>query len=536
MSETPLQPEEMRGWAVPVTRQLAEACLAGLERGDGFGIVARGLKEAIGLDPRKSAGALPAAAGAVMAHVDGQLADRLNRFRTAETAATLFLQLAQENVQAMPGPTDPLDEWRRQMAAATDSPKTFTRALASAMLWAGRVTVRATAERFPEWPGVGDAIELVLKRSDETITKQLQREWRRRVPRKSNRKVDLVFDPSELLQVPNILQHGTRNLGLVLSGAGDWQTDPMGGKKLALVNGHPIGFIEIGDGGEDEAGRIIDKLGPRALKTMIAVSKLLYEKTRGYPVNQAATLTIREVALARGEKPDKSRKVDPEVLRGIAHDLRACTRLFVWGAGGAYDAKKRAAPEGWLSPLLLITAIKVSQKMLDGDELPYTFDAMLGRPWAEAIKDRFDVMQVAPGFMRLNPTRDEHAMRLAWYYLTTFRYRMQKAPRMPPVKIERLCADARISIDRNNLGRFVRRLEDWHARLRKEEIIGDYGRAPDLPIDTTQPSRFVAETAYWAEPPGAILEAYREQREKALARAGAVSRPPRQSRSAGGRG
>ncbi len=167
-----------------------------------------------------------------------------------------------------------------------------------------------------------------------------------------------------------------------------------------------------------------------------------------------------------------------------------------------------------------ITAVHVSQPGFDGEVLALEFEAMLGRNWAEAIKDDFNVVQVAPGLMELDPTHDANAIRLAWYYLTEFRYRMTKGPRKEPPRIEKLLADAKIPVDRRKLTRTLDRLDGWHRRLHELQIIGRYERTPPAAEACPwQPSRVYAEGFYGVEPPTTILAAYREQREKSLAEA-----------------
>jgi hypothetical protein len=335
--------------------------------------------------------------------------------------------------------------------------------------------------------------------------------------RKSNRKVVMPFSADSLYLIPNIQNHGTRHLGLMATGAAIWMDGPQGGVKLAQINDATIGMIEIGVGGDDEAGKIIEALGAVTLQAMVAISKLIFEKTKGAPVNQAVTLTIREIAAAMERKPDKSRHIDSETLRRIGEATRPLTRILTWGADGKWDTKKHAySSSGWMAPFLSITAIHAKQTTLDGDFYPYEFDAMLGRNWAEALRDRYDLIQLVPGFMKLNPSTEAQAIKLAWFYITDFRYRATKGPRKQPLGIERLCMDARIEVDKVNLSRFLTRLDGWHKRIQDLGIIGGYQRTPS-PSTNWAPRQIFAEGTYQIEPPTALVSAYKDMRTKQLA-------------------
>lgn len=347
-----------------------------------------------------------------------------------------------------------------------------------------------------------------------------------KLDRKRNLKVDLPWKPATPFVVANILDHATRRLGQMVAGGADWAFDLNQSAQIARIEGQAVGMIRLGTGGEDEAGRIIDALGARTLKTMIGTTRLLYERTNGLPKDHAAEVSVREIAEAIGYKPSQTRTIDPKILRGISEDIRALTRILTWGADGPYDGKRHRVPTGWIAPLLNIVAVSEEQIAFEGESLPYRFKAMLGENWAEAIKERFDVVQIAPGFMDLRAKQDEQAIRLGWYYLTDFRYRMTKGPKKAPTPIARICADARIKVDEVNLTRFLDRLESWHALLQAKGVIGDYQRDPNADPKANgnlPPGKIYEEGTYTVEPPEAVLEAYRTYRIKAIER-GKVSK------------
>ncbi|MEK7217189.1 MAG: hypothetical protein AAB289_16520, partial [Chloroflexota bacterium] len=230
-------------------------------------------------------------------------------------------------------------------------------------------------------------------------------------PRKSTRKMTLPWTGGNFL-VPNIYNHGTRVMGQLVAGAGDWSRAQGQNALVATLDGRNlVGMIDL-TYGEDAARRVIDALRPRALKTLVAVSRLLYERTHGQPLNTSATLNVREIALATGHNPDGWRKISPEVLTAISSDLRALSQIMTYAADGEFDPKHRRHPSGWIAPLLQITAVHVAHPLADGDTSVYEFDAMLGRNWVQAMKERFGVVQIPPGFMQLN---DQETL-LAWWY------------------------------------------------------------------------------------------------------------------------
>jgi hypothetical protein len=65
-------------------------------------------------------------------------------------------------------------------------------------------------------------------------------------PHKSNRKITLPWTADSLYPVPNIQNHGTRNLGIILSGGAELRDDPEGGLgKIAVLADRTIGRIDF---------------------------------------------------------------------------------------------------------------------------------------------------------------------------------------------------------------------------------------------------------------------------------------------------
>jgi hypothetical protein len=341
-------------------------------------------------------------------------------------------------------------------------------------------------------------------------------------PRKSTRKVVLPreFADHQLI-MPNIQNHATRHLGQIMAGAATWEHDPNSKAFQARINGQTVGMIAIGSEGVDEAARIGSVLSPRALQTMVAVTNLILQKTHGMPVNRGATIHVREIALATGHTSSGKRAIDPATLARIGADLRAMSRVMTWGADGPWNKQNHRYPSAWIAPLIVIAAVHVEQPSLHGDPVPYEFDAMLGRPWAAAVRDHFDVAQVAPGFLKLDASRDEQAIRLAWWYQTQFRYGMMYGPRSSFPSLKELTARAVLSPstqgadkhETKNLRRLLDRLDGWHRKLAELEIIGSFRLLPAMPSDT--PLRTLCEACwYGVAPPAAISGAYEPQRYK----------------------
>jgi hypothetical protein len=332
-------------------------------------------------------------------------------------------------------------------------------------------------------------------------------------PHKSNRKITLPWPADSLYPVPNIQNHGTRNLGIILSGGAELRDDPEGGLgKIAVLADRTIGRVDF----TREAERaLLDVVSPRTIKTMVATARLIWEKTNHQAIpNQAATLSIGEIARAMGYTAGKDRAIDPLITQRIASDVFLLNRVVTWAADGPYERQKRKRQSGWIAPLIVITAVHVEQETFDGPALPYEFDAMLGRNWAAALANT-DILQVAPGFIELD---EESAIRLAWYYLTEFRYRMTRPEPGPTLNIAALCEAARIDAGlAKNRARFLERLERWHALLQSVGVIGTYERVPPADVDES-PGQLFTEANYRVEPPKPILEAYQRSRQYAINR------------------
>jgi hypothetical protein len=336
--------------------------------------------------------------------------------------------------------------------------------------------------------------------------------------RATNRKIELPWPEGSLFPVPNVQNHGVRNLAHIIARDVRWQPDPGGGRgEVAVLDGKAIGRIDFTPSQEGAERKLLDLLGPRAIKTMVVTSRLIIEGTNRSPLNHAATLRVGEIARAMGYKVGRDRKIDPEIIRRVAGDVYMLSKVETWAADGPYDPKTKQYRSGWVAPLIAITAVHAQQLAMEGPPLPFEFDAMLGRNWAQALLDS-DLLQIAPGLMDLH---DENVIRLAWYYLTEFRYRMTKRTPGAARKIAALCAEARIDAGQpKHRGRFLERLEGWHVQLADKGVIGTYARAP-TPGEVKQdnawtPARIFAEGEYHVEPPPAILEAYQPARQHAL--------------------
>jgi hypothetical protein len=331
--------------------------------------------------------------------------------------------------------------------------------------------------------------------------------------RATNRKVALPFPAGTIFRTPNIQNHGNRHLARIIAGDAAWEADPSGGhRQIAILDGQAIGRIDFSTGQEAAERVLLRVLSPRAIKTMVATSRLILDGTSRSPLNHGVTIRVAEIARAMGYKPDKHRAIDPEIMRRCARDVYMLSKIETWAADGPYNPKAPRRQSGWIAPLIAITAVHVSQVAMDEPPLPYEFDAMLGRNWGQALLDS-DFLQIAPGLMEIH---DDSAIRLAWFYLTEFRYRMRKRTAGATRKITALCVESGIDPGQaKDRGRFLQRLEGWHAQLKEQEVLGDYDRTPPLG-DNMPPSRIFAEGEYHAEPPVAILQAYAESRRHAL--------------------
>ena len=335
--------------------------------------------------------------------------------------------------------------------------------------------------------------------------------------RPSTRKIETPWDPDTLYPTPNLQGNGTRNLGRIASGDVAWTYDPNGaGSMLALVGESAIGRVDLSPGREGDALKSILEhvASPRALKTIVGVSRLVWEKTERKPLNRIATVTLGELARAAGYEPGPDRNVKAEIRQRLGKELRALCAITTWASDGPYDKKTRKRPMEWVAPLLSISAVLLEQLTADEGPVPVELDVMLGRNWAAAYSAT-DLVQIAPGFMKLH---DDNVIRLGWFYQTEFRYRMTAARTTVKRTISSLCEEAVIDPgETKHRGRFLERLDKWHAELLDLNVIGAYGRTPSMGSDTT-PGAAWARGMYTVRPPKSIMEAYADTRAKALAR------------------
>jgi len=349
--------------------------------------------------------------------------------------------------------------------------------------------------------------EQVFELADTIELGKHPKEWPPRSPRPSNRKINRPWTAESLYLMPNNGNHGTRNLGLMASNRDLWVSAPTGGYQ-ALINGAIVGMVELTD--ERALQQLTNTLSPRTMQTMVAITRLLWEKSSHKPLNFVATCTLGEIARAMGYKAGRGRKIDPEIRLGISHDIRALTQIKSYGADGAYDKRTRRWPSGWLAPLLSMSAVHVQTDLL-GENVPYEFDLMLGRNWAETL-EHYDVIQVAPGFLEL---KEDAPIKLGWFYTTAFRDRMTKSKSTVRRSITTLCDEARIDPGSvKHRGRFLDRLDNWHDQLQRQGVIGSYDRRPGGDTSAA-PSEVFTRGEYAVTPPAAIRKAYDEPRQKA---------------------
>jgi hypothetical protein len=329
----------------------------------------------------------------------------------------------------------------------------------------------------------------------------------------STRKVTVPWSKTSLYRVPNVHNHGTRHLGRTVAGAVALEVAPSG-EAQALIGGVPAATIDLTDPGEGLA-RLQRLLNPRAIKTLVATSRLIWEKANGQPHNRAVPLTVPEIAIAMGYTRGKDRKLDREVTYGVARDLIILSKVHTWAAEGTWNTKTHAYAAGQLTPMLIITAIRFDEADPEtGMRVAYEFDGMLGSNWAEAMR-RGDVVQIPPGFLKLSEGGE---ILLGWFYITQFRYQMTKQRTGVTRTIRALCEEAGIDPGRSDhRGRFLQRLHRWHERLQQHGVIGGYERRPPIEADLA-PSVIFQQGEYMATPPPALLTAYQEERDKAHAR------------------
>jgi hypothetical protein len=144
--------------------------------------------------------------------------------------------------------------------------------------------------------------------------------------------------------------------------------DPEAGVgKIAVLGERTNGEVDM----TREAERaLLDVVSPHTIKTMVATARLILEKTNHQAIpNQAATLSIGEIAHAMGYTAGKDRGIDPLITQRIASDLFLLNRVVTWAADGPYERQKRQRQSGWIAPLIVITAVHVEQEMFHGPVL-----------------------------------------------------------------------------------------------------------------------------------------------------------------------
>lgn len=412
-----------------------------------------------------------------------------------------------------------LVRWVRNGGILTAAEETIARALEARLADIRGRGFRALGKRYPIEPGLVDRL-VVSPDTRKPPPGAFRGTAVRR--RKSTRKTVLPHSPDGLYQMANLRNHGTRNLGQVGLGVPDWRLRPDGAALVGHVNNVPVGMIEFDDGdlSPDQARRLVEALGPRTLKTMIGVSKLIYELARGKPLYAPHTVTLRLIALAAGLRPDKHRGFAPETLEAIAADLKACTKILTYGAPDAPDKKTGRTASGWIAPLLTIPAIKARPS----DPLEGEFDVLLGKNWAAAMLARFDVVQIPPGLLQLHSNNDAQVLKLGWYYTTLFRERMTRGPGRPPT-VRGVARAACLDVDEDHMSRWLVRFTGWHARLVQLGVIGSYTITP--PDGNPAPGEVFAQATVAVTAPEAIALVYDGPRRRAQER-----RAPRRRRRA----
>ena len=336
--------------------------------------------------------------------------------------------------------------------------------------------------------------------------------------RASTRKIVPPWDSESLYPAPNVHNHGTRNLARAVSGTALWRNDPESRSLSALVGGEPVAMIDLSPGQEEGAlRRILEQVvSPRTIKTMVAVSRLVYERTDRKPVNQGCDVTLGELARAAGYTAGDDRKVSTEIRLRIAQELRALCAVKTWATDREYNKKTRRRAGSWVAPLLIISGVHLEELEDTEGPVPTEIGVMLGRNWANAYAST-DLVQIPAGFMRL---RDDNVIRLGWYYATEFRYRMTSKRVALERSIRSLCHEAGIDPGGSaHRGRFLDRLERWHTELREKRVIGSHQRGPSIGTDLS-PGEIFERGTYAVRPPDDVLDAYAPAR-------GLRSRPPK---------
>lgn len=324
--------------------------------------------------------------------------------------------------------------------------------------------------------------------------------------RASTKKIVLPWDSGTLYPAPNIQNHGTRNLARAVSRTSLWRNGPEQGSLFALVGDEQVATIDLSPGQEENALREIleQVVSPRTIKTMIAVSRLIWERTNRKPINQGCDVTLGELARAAGYTAGEDRKVSPEIRLRIAQELRALCAVRTWATDGEYNKKTRRRPGAWVAPLLIISGVHLEELEDTEGPVPTEIGIMLGRNWAQAY-EKTDLIQIPAGFMQLH---DDSVIRLGWYYVTEFRYRMTSRRVAIERSIKSLCDEAGIdSGGSTHRGRFLDRLERWHTELREKGVISWHQRSPGSDADQSPGAIFEGGT-YSVRPPKDVAEAY----------------------------
>jgi len=334
-------------------------------------------------------------------------------------------------------------------------------------------------------------------------------------PRASTKKIELPWTPVSFTPAPNVHNHGTRNLASSISGGASWETDPTGGYAVvATLGNRTIARVDLTPGQEASSMlALMSRVGsPSAIKTMVAASRLVWEKTGRMPFQHAATIGIGELARAAGYEAGDGRNIDPEIRRRIVQELRALTLVETWATDSPYDKKTRRRKGEWVAPLLVVTAAYREILHAEDGPVPTEIDIMLGRNWATAYAET-DLVQIPAGFMKLH---DDSVIRLAWYYVMAFRYRMMKPSMVIERPIRLLCSEAEIETGQaRDRGRFLERLDKWHGLLVEHRIIGSYHRTPSIGTKDEpcpeRPSTVFEQGTYTVRPTQAIIDVYQKR-------------------------